>query len=138
MDEIRLLYVTLGVIDTGGSARSFPRTARLLDSGRSKIAKKVGEEAVEVALAAEGGRHNEAVQESADLLYNLTVLWRHMGITPDEVLGEMTRRRKLLGIAEKLPKQKASGKRRAPKHINAKGRTARLMDDLAYSSSEPA
>jgi phosphoribosyl-ATP pyrophosphohydrolase len=44
------------------------------------------------------------VRESADLLYNLTVLWASAGVRPEDVWREMERRERLLGIAEKLPK----------------------------------
>ena len=44
------------------------------------------------------------VRESADLLYNLTVLWASAGVRPEDVWSEMERREHLLGIAEKLPK----------------------------------
>jgi phosphoribosyl-ATP pyrophosphohydrolase len=42
--------------------------------------------------------------ESADLLYNLSVLWASAGVKPDDVWREMERREHLLGIAEKMPK----------------------------------
>jgi phosphoribosyl-ATP pyrophosphohydrolase len=80
------------------------RTARLLRSGRGKMAKKLAEEAVEVVIDAMNGHNEAVVRESADLLYNLIVLWVASGITPDEVWAEMDRRERLLGIAEKLPK----------------------------------
>ena len=44
------------------------------------------------------------MRESADLLYNLTVLWAAAGVRPEDVWREMERREDLLGIAEKLPK----------------------------------
>jgi phosphoribosyl-ATP pyrophosphohydrolase len=44
------------------------------------------------------------VRESADLLYNLVVLWVAIGVHPEDVWEEMKRREKLLGIAEKVPK----------------------------------
>ena len=44
------------------------------------------------------------VRESADLLYNLTVLWASAGVQPEDVWREMERREHMLGIAEKLPK----------------------------------
>ena len=81
-----------------------PRTARLLASGRSKIAQKVIEEAGELALEAVRHRSRSIVRESADLIYHLVVLWHDCGITPDEVWAEMRRRADRLGIAEKLPK----------------------------------
>jgi phosphoribosyl-ATP pyrophosphohydrolase len=80
------------------------RTARLLRAGRSKIAKKLGEEAVEVVIDAMHGNREAVVRESADLLYNLAVLWVSLGVTPKDVWKEMDRREGLLGIAEKLPK----------------------------------
>ena len=80
------------------------RTARLLRSGRGKIAKKLAEEAVEVVIDDMNGEHEAVVRESADLLYNLTVLWASAGIKPEEVWAEMKRRERLFGIAEKLPK----------------------------------
>jgi phosphoribosyl-ATP pyrophosphohydrolase len=75
-----------------------------LRAGPSKISKKVAEEAVEVALAAMAGDRKEVIRESADLLYNLVVLWVEAGVPPKEIWAEMERREKLLGIAEKLPK----------------------------------
>lgn len=81
------------------------RTAKLLREGVAKMAKKVAEEAVEVGLDAVQGDRRHVVEESADLVYNLTVLWAELGITPDEVWAEMERRERSLGIAEKLPKQ---------------------------------
>ena len=83
---------------------SASRTARLLQSGRAKIAKKLAEEAVEVVIDAVDGDKQAVVRESADLLYNLSVLWVATGIRPTDVWKEMERRERLFGIAEKLPK----------------------------------
>ena len=83
------------------------RTARLLRAGRSKVAKKLVEEAVEVAIDTMHGDNDAVVRESADLLYNLMVLWVAAGIHPKDVWMEMERREQLLGIAEKLPKERA-------------------------------
>src|SRR5256885_16899998 len=83
---------------------STSRTARLLRAGRAKMAKKLAEEAVEVVIDAMNGHTEAVVRESADLLYNLVVLWVASGVHPDEVWTEMERRERLLGIAEKLPK----------------------------------
>jgi phosphoribosyl-ATP pyrophosphohydrolase len=80
------------------------RTARLLRSGRSKMAKKLAEEAVEVIIDAMNGDNDAVIRESADLVYNLVVLWVAAGIEPKEVWAEMDRRERLFGIAEKLPK----------------------------------
>src|SRR5262245_12682486 len=80
------------------------RTAKLLRAGRAKAAKKLAEEAVEVVIDAMNGDREAVVRESADLLYNLVVLWVASGLRPADVWGEMTRREEILGIAEKLPK----------------------------------
>src|SRR5215472_141726 len=88
--------------DNGGS-----RTARLLRAGRAKVAKKLAEEAVEVVIDAMQGSRDAVVRESADLLYNLVVLWVAAGVRPENVWIEMQRRERLLGIAEKLPKHPA-------------------------------
>ncbi len=80
------------------------RTARLLRSGRAKMAKKLAEEAVEVVIDAMHGQTEDVIKESADLIYNLVVLWVAAGVEPKDVWAEMKRRERLLGIAEKLPK----------------------------------
>ena len=80
------------------------RTARLFQRGPAKMAKKLAEEAIEVVIDAVNGKTDAVVRESADLLYNLTVLWAAAGVRPEDVWREMERREHLLGIAEKLPK----------------------------------
>ena len=80
------------------------RTARLFQRGPSKMAKKLAEEAIEVVIDAVNGDAPAVVRESADLLYNLTVLWASAGVKPEDVWREMERREDMLGIAEKLPK----------------------------------
>src|SRR5437762_11074649 len=81
------------------------RTAKLLRAGRSKMAKKLAEEAVEVVIDAMHGETEAVVKESADLMYNLVVLWVAAGIHPKDVWAEMDRRERMFGIAEKLPKR---------------------------------
>lgn len=80
------------------------RTARLYQRGPAKMAKKLAEEAIEVVIDAVNGKTDAVIRESADLLYNLTVLWAAAGVRPQDVWAEMSRREDLLGIAEKLPK----------------------------------
>ena len=67
-------------------------TARLLQAGIERIAQKVGEEGVEVALAAVTQKRTGLVGEAADLLYHLLVLLQASGIGPDEVGAELLRR----------------------------------------------
>jgi phosphoribosyl-ATP pyrophosphohydrolase len=101
-DSIERLHAAVLAARTADPATS--RTARLLGSGRSKIAKKLAEEAVEVVIDAMQNDNPAVVRESADLLYNLVVLWVSTGVDPSEVWAEMKRRERMLGIAEKLPK----------------------------------
>ncbi len=76
-------------------------TARLFSRGRTKIAQKLGEEAVEAVI--EGIRNDRAAltRESADVLYHLLVLWADAGITPADVGAELARREGTSGIDEK-------------------------------------
>lgn len=76
-------------------------TAKLLAGGPARAAKKLGEEAVEAAIAAVQGDRPGLVAESADVLYHLLVVLRGAGIGLDEVLGELERRTAQSGIAEK-------------------------------------
>jgi phosphoribosyl-ATP pyrophosphohydrolase len=104
-DAVDRLYRSVVAAQTADPVVS--RTARLLRSGRGKMAKKLAEEAVEVVIDAMNGHNEAVVRESADLFYNLVVLWVSMGINPDEIWDEMNRRERLYGIAEKLPKDNA-------------------------------
>jgi|SRR3954451_132430 phosphoribosyl-ATP pyrophosphohydrolase len=93
------------VVAAKGSDPSVSRTAKLLRAGRAKMAKKLAEEAIEVVIDAMAGEREAVIRESADLLYNLVVLWSELGIAPQDVWNEMERRERLFGLAEKLPKK---------------------------------
>jgi phosphoribosyl-ATP pyrophosphohydrolase len=103
--EIARLYDALDRVNE----RDHPRTARLVAAGCRKMAQKLMEEAGEVALEAVRHRSGAVIRESADLVYQLVVLWRGCGVAPDEVWAEMRRRAELFGLAEKLPKEAAHG-----------------------------
>ena len=101
-DSLDRLYKQVLVAKNADPAVS--RTARLLQSGRGKMAKKLAEEAVEVVIDAMNGDRQAVMRESADLLYNLVVLWVSSDLRPEDIWAEMKRREDLMGIAEKLPK----------------------------------
>jgi phosphoribosyl-ATP pyrophosphohydrolase len=105
--EIERLYAALAAV----TPEQHPRTARLLASSSRKVAQKVIEEAGEVALAAVKHNGRNIVRESADLLYQLAVLWHREGILPEAVWAEMRRRAETMGIAEKLPKSSKAAQR---------------------------
>jgi phosphoribosyl-ATP pyrophosphohydrolase/phosphoribosyl-AMP cyclohydrolase len=67
-------------------------TARLFAKGPKRIAQKVGEEGVEVALAAVTESDDKVVSESADLLYHLLVLLKSRGVTLTRVVAELESR----------------------------------------------
>jgi phosphoribosyl-ATP pyrophosphohydrolase len=76
-------------------------TAALLASGPARCAKKLGEEAVEAAIAAVQGDHGELTKEAADVLFHLLVLLKAGGVTPEAVAAELERRNGQSGLAEK-------------------------------------
>ena len=79
-DSLDRLYDA--VLAAKGSDPVVSRTARLLRAGRAKIAKKLAEEAVEVVIDAMHGNRDAVVNESADLIYNLVVLWVSSDVRP--------------------------------------------------------
>ena len=93
------LYATIAARRTADPGSSY--TAKLLHQGRSVIAKKMGEEAVETAIAAVANDSDAVVSESADLIYHLLVLWADCGVAPDEVWKKLAAREGTSGLAEK-------------------------------------
>ena len=67
-------------------------TASLFAAGEDEIVKKVGEEAVEVILAAKGQGDERVISEVADLLYHTLVLLAQQGLTLEQVEAELQRR----------------------------------------------
>ncbi len=67
-------------------------TARLIDQGVARVAQKVGEEGVELALAGLGDTNEKVVDESADLLFHLMVLLRVRGLSLAQVVQRLESR----------------------------------------------
>ncbi len=88
----------------GADPARFPRTTKLRLAGAPQQAKKMIEEAGELAIEAVRGERVAAVAEAADLVYNLVVLLDGIGIRFDDVCDELGRRRDLYGIAAKQQK----------------------------------
>jgi phosphoribosyl-ATP pyrophosphohydrolase len=78
--------------------RDHPRegsyTNHLLQMGEDEILKKVGEETIEVIIAAKGQGDQRLVEETADLLYHLLVLLAREGVAPEQVMEELASRHK--------------------------------------------
>jgi phosphoribosyl-AMP cyclohydrolase / phosphoribosyl-ATP pyrophosphohydrolase len=68
-------------------------TTRLLAAGPKRIAQKVGEEGLEVALAAAGGADSELIAEVSDLLYHVLLMLRSRGLSLAQVVAELRARR---------------------------------------------
>jgi phosphoribosyl-ATP pyrophosphohydrolase len=112
-DSLDRLFVSVQAARARDPAIS--RTSRLFRDGVQKMAKKLAEEAIEVGLDAVQMKRESVILESADLLYNLAVIWAQCGVSPEDVFAELDRRERVYGIAEKLPKQagEAQGRRLA-------------------------
>jgi phosphoribosyl-ATP pyrophosphohydrolase len=82
-----------------GGERSYTR--KLLEEGPAKAAKKLGEEAVEAAIAAVSGDKTALVAESADLLYHLLVVLESRGVALTDVYAELEKRTARSGLDEK-------------------------------------
>ncbi len=76
-------------------------TKSLLDKGASRCAKKFGEEAVELVIAAAEGDKSSIVGETADVFYHLVVLLQASGVALADVMAELQRRTAQSGHEEK-------------------------------------
>jgi phosphoribosyl-ATP pyrophosphohydrolase len=76
-------------------------TATLMHKGLDTILKKVGEESTELVIAGKGGRKEEIVAETADLLFHTLVLLGYCDISPEDVYAELSRRFGVSGLDEK-------------------------------------
>lgn len=80
------------IAERRGASPDSSYTASLLAAGRQRIAQKVGEEGVELALAGVGDDRGRVVAETADLLYHVLVLLAASNVSLREVLQELERR----------------------------------------------
>src|SRR5271167_3847000 len=93
------------VQDRSQASAEVSYTRKLLDRGIVHCAKKLGEEAVEVAIAAVGEDRDRMVAETADLLYHLLVVLHARGIALDEVEAELGARTRQTGLDEKAARK---------------------------------
>lgn len=104
-DVLARLYALILTRKGGDPAAS--HTAKLFHRGRAKIAQKVGEEAVETAIAATLQDRDAVIDESADLMFHLLVLWADCGIPPAEIWAELQRREGISGVDEKKARKES-------------------------------
>ena len=89
--EIDKLYQVL--LDRKENPRDGSYTNQLL-ADEEEIAKKIGEEAIEIVLAAASQGRERIIEETADLIYHTLVLLVANDITWDDILAELARRRR--------------------------------------------
>jgi phosphoribosyl-ATP pyrophosphohydrolase len=70
-------------------------TSQLLAEGVDRILQKIGEEAIEVILAAKGQGHERLIAELADLTYHCLVLLAQQGLSPDDIAAELQHRHRI-------------------------------------------
>jgi len=79
--------------------------AKMFAKGERKLAQKVGEEATEVVIASLTESKDDFINESADLLFHLSMLWAEKDIHPDDVMQELEKRMGTSGIDEKAARK---------------------------------
>ena len=92
MNTLNDLYKTLETRKSADLSTSY--TARLLQSGEDEIVKKIGEEAIEIILAAKGQGDQRLVEEISDLTYHILVLLVQKGIPLSAISDELNKRKK--------------------------------------------
>ena len=96
LDDLAAIVRARTAADAGTSY-----TKSLLDNGASRCAKKFGEEAVELIIAAAEAQPQQIVCETADVLYHLVVLLEAAGVGLADVMAELERRTAQSGHEEK-------------------------------------
>ena len=80
-------------------------TAQLLNNP-NLLAKKIGEESIELIIDLVNNNKTGTINESADLLYHLLVSWVSLGIDPEEIWDELSKRTLKSGVEEKKSREK--------------------------------
>jgi phosphoribosyl-ATP pyrophosphohydrolase len=93
------------VQERAGASAEVSYTRKLLDRGVAHCAKKLGEEAVEAAIAAIDEDRDRVIAEAADVLYHLVVVLHARGITLGEVEAELGARTRQSGLDEKAARK---------------------------------
>lgn len=94
------------VASRAGETAEKSYTASLLAGGMERVAKKLGEEAVETVIAAVSGDKAAIIAETADLLYHLAVMLQAAGVSTGDIYAELARRTGQGGHAEKAARNK--------------------------------
>ena len=101
MSKFTLSDLEKRVHERAKASASDSYTRALLDKGVAHCAKKLGEEAVETAMAAVQEDKGRLIAEAGDLLYHLLVLWADRDLKPVEVWQQLAEREGFSGLEEK-------------------------------------
>lgn len=99
MDQFDQLLATIRERRSANPATSY--VAKISGKGRAKLAQKLGEEAVELVIAAVADDRSEMISEGADLMFHLALLLADAGLSFDDIRTELARREGVSGIEEK-------------------------------------
>jgi phosphoribosyl-ATP pyrophosphohydrolase len=108
MTDFTLTDLAAIIADRAGATATASYTKSLLEAGPARVAKKLGEEAVEAVIAAVQGDRQALVCESADVFYHMMVLLQVSGISLQDVLAELERRTSQSGHEEKAARSPTS------------------------------
>jgi len=103
-DIVRRIETVIAQRKTADPKESY--VASLFDKGNRKIAEKVGEEAIELVIAAVSQGRDETVSEAADLIFHMLVMLHEKGIGFADIESELARREGLPGHEEKASRPK--------------------------------
>jgi len=103
IDTLDTLEATIRARRGADPATSY--TAKLFAKGRSKIAQKVGEEAVETVIAALTEDRAALIGEATDLVFHLLVLLAECDVSLDDIRAEIRQREGVSGIDEKAARK---------------------------------
>jgi phosphoribosyl-ATP pyrophosphohydrolase len=106
MSDFTLNDLALRVKERAQASAEVSYTRKLLDRGVAQCAKKLGEEAVELALAAVGEDRDRVIAEAADLLYHLLVVLEARNIALPEVEAALAERLARSGLDEKASRRR--------------------------------
>ena len=105
MSEFDLHDLERRVHERAQASADVSYTRKLLDRGVAQCAKKLGEEAIETALAAVGEERDRLIAEAADLIYHLLVLLKSRGVALAEVEAALAARTAQSGLDEKAARK---------------------------------
>ena len=82
------------IIEVRSIASEDTYTSSLLKKSIARVSQKVGEEAIEVVIAANLKDKKQTIAESADLFFHLMILWNKLGIKQEDIANELLKRKK--------------------------------------------